>query len=52
MAEQGMYSTTDLARLLAERGVELSAAQVFGWWPKRRSCSVGGPWRRLCDILG
>jgi hypothetical protein len=29
MVTRGMFSTTDLAPLLAERGVELSAAQVY-----------------------
>jgi DNA-binding Xre family transcriptional regulator len=29
MAEQGMFATTDLVPLLAERGVVLSAAQVY-----------------------
>ena len=29
MASRGMFSTTDLAPLLAERGIELSAAQVY-----------------------
>lgn len=29
MAERAMFSTTDLAPLLAERGIELSAAQVY-----------------------
>lgn len=29
MATRGMYSTTDLAPLLADRGIELSAAQVY-----------------------
>ena len=29
MAQHGLYSTTDLHPLLVERGVELSAAQVY-----------------------
>lgn len=29
MAERGMWSTTDLAPLLVERGIDLSATQVY-----------------------
>lgn len=29
MASRGLFSTTDLTPLLAERGIELSAAQVY-----------------------
>jgi DNA-binding Xre family transcriptional regulator len=52
MAQQGMYSTTDLAPLLAERGVELSAAQVYrlvAQTPERLSLRTLAA---LCDILG
>lgn len=52
MARAGMFSTTDLIPLLAERGVELSAAQVY-------RLATGTPERlslrtlvALCDILG
>ncbi len=51
MAQRGMFATTDLAPLLAERGIELSAAQVY-------RLVVGTPERlnlrtlaALCDIL-
>lgn len=51
MATQGMFSTTDLAPLLAERGVVLSAAQVYrlvAQTPERLSlCTLVA----LCDIL-
>lgn len=52
MATQGMFSTTDLAPLLAERGVVLSAAQVYrlvAQTPERLSLRT---LVALCDILG
>jgi DNA-binding Xre family transcriptional regulator len=52
MAEQGMFATTELGPLLAERGVVLSREQVY-------RLVVGTPERlslrtlaALCDILG
>jgi DNA-binding Xre family transcriptional regulator len=52
MAERGMFATTDLVPLLAERGVTLSREQVY-------RLVVGRPQRlslatlaALCDILG
>jgi DNA-binding Xre family transcriptional regulator len=51
MAAQGMFSTTDLAPLLAERGVALSAAQVYrlvAQTPERLSLPT---LVALCDIL-
>lgn len=52
MAEAGMFSTTDLSPLLAERGIELSAAQVYRLvtgMPERLSLRT---LVALCDILG
>jgi DNA-binding Xre family transcriptional regulator len=51
MAERGMYSTTDLVPLLAERGVHLSREQVYRLVtapPQRLSMDVLAA---LCDIL-
>lgn len=51
MAEQGMFCTTDIAPLLAERGVALSAAQVYrlvAQTPERLNLST---LVALCDIL-
>ena len=51
MAEKGMYATTDLVPLLAERGVELSREQVFRLVtqpPQRLSMDTLAA---LCDIL-
>lgn len=51
MAKAGMFSTTDLIPLLAERGVELSAAQVYRLvtgTPERLSLRT---LVALCDIL-
>ncbi|MBO0868626.1 MAG: helix-turn-helix transcriptional regulator [Micromonosporaceae bacterium] len=51
MATRGMFSTTDLAPLLAERGVVLSAAQVYrlvAQTPERLSLRT---LVALCDIL-
>jgi len=51
MAEKGMYATTDLVPLLAERGVHLSREQVFRLvtqLPQRLSMDTLAA---LCDIL-
>ncbi len=51
MAERGMWKTTELAPLLAERGIELSAAQIYRLvthTPERLSLVVLAA---LCDIL-
>jgi DNA-binding Xre family transcriptional regulator len=52
MANAGMYATSDLISLLAERGVVLSAAQVYRLvtqTPERLSLRT---LMALCDILG
>ena len=52
MAEHDMFATTDLVPLLAERGVALSAAQVYRLvtgTPERLSLPT---LVALCDILG
>ncbi|HSI92254.1 MAG TPA: helix-turn-helix transcriptional regulator [Jiangellaceae bacterium] len=52
MAQQGMFATTDLVPLLAERGVVLSATQVYRLvtqTPERLSLPT---LMALCDILG
>ena len=52
MAARDMFATTDLGPLLAERGVELSAAQVYRLvtgTPERLSLRT---LVALCDILG
>ncbi len=52
MAEQGMFVTTDLGPLLAERGVVLSREQVYRLvtgTPERLSLRTLAA---LCDILG
>jgi DNA-binding Xre family transcriptional regulator len=52
MAAAGMFSTTDIAPLLAERGVVLSSAQVYRLvtqTPQRLSLAT---LIALCDILG
>jgi DNA-binding Xre family transcriptional regulator len=52
MAQAGMYATSDLVPLLAERGVALSAAQVYrlvAQTPERLSLRT---LMALCDILG
>ncbi|MEU3733671.1 helix-turn-helix transcriptional regulator [Streptomyces sp. NPDC033538] len=51
MAEKGMFQTTDLVPLLAERGVHLSREQVFRLvtqTPQRLSTDALAA---LCDIL-
>ncbi len=52
MAERGMFATTDLVPLLAERGVILSREQVYrlvAGVPERLSLTTLAA---LCDILG
>lgn len=52
MAEQGMFATSDLVPLLAERGVVLSREQVYrlvARVPERLSLTTLAA---LCDILG
>ncbi|MBQ0927546.1 helix-turn-helix transcriptional regulator [Saccharopolyspora endophytica] len=52
MAEQGMFQTSDLVPLLAERGIHLSREQVYrlvAQPPQRLSMDVLAA---LCDILG
>ncbi|MFE6404450.1 helix-turn-helix domain-containing protein [Streptomyces alboflavus] len=52
MASQGMFQTSDLVPLLAERGVHLSREQVFRLVtqpPQRLSMDTLAA---LCDILG
>lgn len=52
MAEAGMFATTDLGPLLAERGVVLSREQVYrlvAGTPERLSLRTLAA---LCDILG
>jgi DNA-binding Xre family transcriptional regulator len=51
MAERGMFATTELTPLLAERGIELSAAQVYRLvvhTPERLNLHTLAA---LCDIL-
>ncbi len=52
MAEAGMFATSDLVPLLAERGVRLSREQVYrlvAHVPERLSLATLAA---LCDILG
>ena len=52
LAERGMWKTTELTPLLAERGIHLSAAQTYRLvvqTPERLSLDVLAA---LCDILG
>lgn len=52
MAEAGMFATTDLVPLLAERGITLSREQVYrlvAQVPERLSLATLAA---LCDILG
>jgi DNA-binding Xre family transcriptional regulator len=51
MAEQGLWKTTELAPLLADRGIDLSAAQIYrlvAGTPERLSLPI---LVALCDIL-
>lgn len=52
MAEHGMFATTDLVPLLAERGIALSSVQVYrlvAQTPERLNLRT---LVALCDILG
>lgn len=51
MAERGLWKTTEIAPLLAERGIHLSAAQIYrlvAHTPERLSLDVLAA---LCDLL-
>ncbi len=52
MASRGLFSTTDLAPLLAERGVELSATQVYRLVVQRPERLSLHTLAALCDALG
>jgi DNA-binding Xre family transcriptional regulator len=52
MAERGMFSTTDIRPLLAQRGISLSVAQVYrlvAGTPERLNLDALAA---LCEILG
>lgn len=51
MAEKGMYATTDLVPLLAERGIELSREQVFRLVTQPPQRLTMDTLAALCDIL-
>jgi DNA-binding Xre family transcriptional regulator len=52
MADRGMFATTDLIPHLAERGIELSAVQIYrlvAQTPERLNLQV---LVAICDVLG
>jgi len=51
MAERGIYQTTDLVPLLAERGVHLSREQVYRMVTQRPQRFSMDTLAALCDIL-
>jgi DNA-binding Xre family transcriptional regulator len=51
MAERGIYQTTDLVPLLAERGVHLSREQVYRMVTQRPQRISMDTLAALCDIL-
>ena len=51
MAEAGMFATTDLVPLLAERGVKLSREQVYRLVAQRPERLSLATLAALCDIL-
>jgi DNA-binding Xre family transcriptional regulator len=51
MAEAGMFATTDLVPLLAERGVKLSREQVYRLAAQRPERLSLATLAALCDIL-
>ena len=51
MAEQGMFSTTDLVPLLAERGITLSREQVYRLVTSPPQRLTMDTLVALCDIL-
>ena len=52
MASRGLFATTDLAPLLAERGIELSATQVYRLVVQRPERLSLHTLSALCDALG
>jgi DNA-binding Xre family transcriptional regulator len=51
MANRGLFATTDLAPLLAERGVDLSAAQIYRLVAQRPERLSLHTLAALCDAL-
>lgn len=52
MASRGLFATTELAPLLAERGVSLSAAQIYRLVVQRPERLSLHTLAALCDALG
>lgn len=52
MAERGLYQTTELVPLLAERGIHLSREQVYRLVTQRPERLSMDTLAALCDILG
>ena len=52
MASRGMFSTTDLRPLLAERGIDLSASQVYRLVVERPERLSLRTLMALLDVLG
>ncbi len=42
-AERGIWKSTELRRLLAEAGLEISAGKMSGWWTGTRCGSASRP---------
>lgn len=51
-AERGVWKSTELRRLLAEAGLEISAGKMSGWWTGTPNTIRLDDLDVICDVLG
>jgi DNA-binding Xre family transcriptional regulator len=51
-AERGIWKSTELRRLLAEAGLEISAGKMSGWWTGTPNTVRLDELDVICDVLG
>lgn len=51
-AEKGIWKSTELRRLLADAGLEVSAGKMSGWWTGTPNAIRLDELDVICDVLG
>jgi DNA-binding Xre family transcriptional regulator len=51
-AERGIWKSTEMRRLLAEAGLEVSAGKMSGWWTGTPNTIRLDELDVICDVLG
>jgi DNA-binding Xre family transcriptional regulator len=51
-AERGIWKSTEMRRLLAEAGLELSAGKMSGWWTGTPNTIRLEELDVICEVLG